>query len=1209
MSNKQFVGLHVHTHHSILDGFSTINELLDEVERLGQTAVGITDHGSLTGVYELYSQAKKRGIKPVLGIEAYMAPSVGTHTDHKPLFFGDGSSRDDVSSRGAYTHILLFAKNNTGLKNLFKMNYLAHTEGYFRKPRISVEMLKQYHEGLIGTTGCPSGEIQTRLRLGQYAEALEHARTMQNIFGQENYYCELMDHDMEEDLERRVRDDLLRISQTLNIPLIATNDNHYTTKDEAYYHEVQLCISTHSTMDVPTSRAEGEGGKTRFAFSGDGYYLKSYDEMAKLFPEDKYPGALSNTQKIADMCDVSIEYNPSLRPIVPLPDNHTEASYLREQAFEGLKHRLPDKAGDETYIDRLNRELDVIISKDYANYFLVVSDFTRWCKYTAEPRVPVGPGRGSAGGSLLAFVLDITDIDPIKFDLIFERFINPERDSPPDIDMDFNDLDRGRVIEYVKDKYGEELVSSIITFGYMKAKSAVKDTIRVLGLPFSLGDMLTKAMPEPVFGKDMPLHHMVTAGSPRYDEAAEFRRVVQENNAEQVVSIARKLEGRIRNTGVHAAGILVSSEPIVNNVPVSMRQADGEFIAQWDYPTCEALGLLKIDFLGLRNLGIISKTVKAIKKTRNVDLDVTELILGDMDDPAVYRLLSQGNTGGLFQVEGSGMKDLLRLMKPTNINDISAALALYRPGPMGSGTHTAYALRKNGLEDKNYIHPDLKEVSDTVLADTHMTLLFQEQVMRLAQLVSGYTAAQADNLRRAMGKKKKEILDEEWGPFYEGAKKNGYSDASIKALWDVLVPFADYSFNKSHSLGYALITYTTSYLKAHYLAEYMTSVLDSVADDTDRTAIYLEDAKQNKLTVLQPDINNSKKDYITLDEKTILFGFKAIKGMGAAVSDFIVEERQKGKFKDFSDFINRVDKSVINRRVLEALAYAGAFDSMGHTRKSIIDSLPSIFDEYRKNIKLRQKQETMGEDLFSLLGEDVVDEYAPTYKIFPADEYPPQVKLKNEKTVLGLYVSAHPLDSLDLKGAGQTHNIAEATRGGLPVVSGFVRRGEEPKVSFAGLISSFVVRTSKAGNRFGLGVIEDKTGSMEFLMFKEALDVYATIIEPDAIAVVTGYVQERNGQMSMIASSVKPLEFSSAGKLPVRFKVTSGQWAQGEDEFRGIVSEYISPNQAEGKEVLVGVRKPNGEVEEVKLDYRVVTDSAMISRVRELFGVACIGRW
>lgn len=2010
-----FVHLHVHTDHSVLDGYGTAAETVKAATVIGQPAIAFTDHGSTTGLYKGYQAAKAEGIKFIAGIEAYFTPSNTTHTEKTPVFFGEGG-REDVAGKGAYTHLTILAYNNTGLSNLFRLNYLASTEGFFRKPRMSLEMLQTHTEGLIVTTGCPSGEVQTRLRLGQFDQALGFAAKLVDMLGKENVYVELMDHGMKSDLERGVRTGLMEIAKILDLKLVATNDSHYAHKHDAKTHEEMLAIQTGAYM----SEAPDHAGGKRFAFEGHEYYIKTAAQMLSLFPNEDYPGAVSNTLEIAERAQIAIEPRNDLRPHFPLPDGYTsDSQYLTGLAYAGLKERLPGKADDLVYKQRLETELSVIIPKDYANYFLVVADFIKWAK---NQGIPVGPARGSAGGSLLAFCLHITDVEPVKHDLLFERFLNPERDSPPDIDVDFDDRYREKVYAYTVEKYGYEFVSQVVTFGGMKGKNSLKDEARIYEFPFDLSNALTKAYPPDVFGKSMSLNDVYDPESKRYSEAESFRSTVKELGAEQIVESALKLEGRMRSTGVHACAVLISGKPLTTAVPLEMRQSDGVMVAQWEYPSCEALGLLKMDFLGLRNLGIVSDAVALIEKHRGVKVDLDALKQGAMDDPATFKLLAEGNTLGVFQLDGGPMRDLLKMMRPTKFDDISAVLALYRPGPMGVNAHTDYALRKNGLQEVDWIHPEFEEPLHDILAPTfglcvtgdtlvwdadrnvqvrvdeiksqvegvrfftyslnettglvekkrvshwfetgvkpvlelalndgtilrvsedhpvrtvegyikaselvvgshvalpgrsfgevsenvsvdealllgyligdgYLTLkqnsftnsdmkvidrvkelakalfsdvyvrviprerngkhytnhlyffagdregvkkkgsyssfqmndwlcrflgadepvlsrdkkvpvqlfgasreaklaflaglwetdghvgekstylrtisselassvqtllrtlgihaqivsnkpylsakygetvsygvyvydgtfwtevlpymssqkkhirfaskttgthsfserlswtqfkqdmtpviatkwehtephvakritryqagaksignfllttygvtgvlnaptsiddsivqskfsdlylehhatttnkvnamlswakvkeirnvgpemmyditvednhnflannvivhncVYQEQVMQIAQKVSSYSLAQADNLRRAMGKKKREVLDAEYVPFRDGAKANGFSDEAIETLWGVLVPFADYSFNKcfsdrtlvrmgdgsvvsgrellgrfrageelwvqsmwadgevrphkvkrvvatgvkpafrvktadgrtiitsedhrlmttrgyvqvkdmvsgvdelivadklpitekqressvknirkahglpvtdaqvdarvrnmtklsqsserklwdqaasvrmkeyqaglsfeersahqkhvdsvtdrgsrvaqlmrdakslkykndpvfrqsvidhlariryvsegqgygrksfasngmwcesqnerdmaewlielgvdfemhkpvgggqcdfyfeglywemdgmdrhvsyferkygdvpfvvvtpedfrervsevlglehvrngdmivsiepvsrktsmvdiemesdgpknfvtfkgvvshnSHTVGYGYMSYLTAYLKANYPAEFFAALLSSVADSTEKTALYLDDARRNGVKVAAPDVNLSGRDYVPLGEDGVLFGLKAVKGVSDAVSDLVVEERERGgRFKDFSDLMNRLPRTIVNKRVFEALAYGGAFDGLGVSRQAVVTALPGLLESFQKAGRVAKKQEAMGGvSLFD--GFDFEEELKPEYKVPAVEEFPNMVKLKHERDYLGLYVSGHPLDGLNLDGVGAGMvRVGEVLSENVVVVPDgeYPQRGKEPIITLAGLVSSWAVRLTKKGKQFGAGVLEDRSGSIEFVLFSDAFKDYGNYLKTDGLFALTGYPQHRGGGFSFVVSSLRPLEFSASGNLPVRVRVTEDQWDTGYHDFMLVLQNYAAPaGSKNGTELIVSVRRFDGSVYEETIPFQVLGSPALAQACRGVFGMKCIGRW
>src|SRR3954468_476374 len=774
---SDFVHLHVHTEYSMLDGAARLGDLFTEVERVGQTAIATTDHGYLFGAFDFWSKATAAGIKPIIGIEAYVTPGTSRFDQTRVRFGQQGQEQDDVSARGSYTHMTLLARNNEGLHNLMRASSLASLEGQMGKwPRMDRDLLQRYGNGLIATTGCPSGEIQTRLRLGQWDEAVRVAGELQDIFGKDYFYIELMDHGL--DIETRVIKDLLRISETIGAPLLATNDLHYVKQEDRASQDALLAINSGSTLADPD----------RFKFDGDGYYVKSAAEMRRVWAE--LPEACDNTLLVAEQCEVTFNTSANYMPNYPVPPGEDETSWFVKEVETGLRVRYPDGIPDEVR-RQAEFETEVITGMGFPGYFLVVADFINWAKNNG---IRVGPGRGSGAGSMAAYAMRITDLDPLQHGLIFERFLNPDRVSMPDFDIDFDERRRGEVIRYVTEKYGDDRVSMIVTYGTIKAKQALKDASRVLGYPFGMGERLTKAMPPPVMGKDVPLGKLFDREHRRYGEGGEFRAIYESDaDVKKVVDTARDLEGLKRQWGVHAAGVIMSSEPLIDIIPIMRREQDGAIITQFDYPTCEALGLIKMDFLGLRNLTVLDDAVANITLNRGFDLVLEDLPL---DDAPTYALLGRGDTLGVFQLDGGPMRSLLRLMRPDNFEDISAVLALYRPGPMGADSHTNYALRKNGRQEIVPIHPELAEPLAEILGTTHGLIVYQEQVMAIAQKVAGYTLGQADLLRRAMGKKKKEILDAEFVPFSDGMRAEGYSLAATKALWDILVPFSDYAFNK-----------------------------------------------------------------------------------------------------------------------------------------------------------------------------------------------------------------------------------------------------------------------------------------------------------------------------------------------------------------------------------------------------------------------------
>lgn len=872
MATKDFAHLHVHTEYSMLDGAARLGDLFTHAKELGMKSMATSDHGFLFGAFDFWRQAKAHDIKPIIGVEAYLTP--GTHrTDRSRVRWGDGS-RDDVSGGGAYTHMTMWAETTEGMHNLFRASSIASLEGQLYKPRMDREVLQTYSKGLIATTGCPSGEIQTRLRLGQFDEAIQAASDFRDIFGKDNFYCEVMDHGL--DIERNVQEDLHRLAKQLNLPYVATNDLHYTRQEDHTAHAALLCVQSGSTLTDPK----------RFKFDADNFYLRSPEEMYSIFGD--IPGACENTLEIAERCNVEFNTKANYMPNFPVPEGENEESWFVKEVEKGLHYRFPQGIPDVVR-KQAEYEVGVITSMGFPGYFLVVADFINWAKRNG---IRVGPGRGSGAGSMVAYAMRITELNPLDHDLIFERFLNPDRVSMPDFDVDFDDRRRGEVIDYVTDKYGEDKVAQIVTFGTIKAKQALKDASRVMDQPYSVGERLTKAMPPDVMGKNIALANVYNEEDKRYAEAADLRALIEDPVDKiygQVFETAKGLEGLKRQWGVHAAGVIMSSKDLVDVIPVMRREADGQVITQFDYPTCEGLGLIKMDFLGLRNLTIISDAVENIKVNRGIDLDLESLSL---DDPESYRLLARGDTLGVFQLDGGPMRSLLKLMEPEEFEHISAVLALYRPGPMGANSHTNYALRKNGKQEIEPIHPELEEPLKDILDTTYGLIVYQEQVMAIAQKVANYTLGEADLLRRAMGKKKKAELDKQYATFHDGMISNGYSEGAIKALWDILLPFSDYAFNKAHTAAYGLVSYWTAYLKAHYPQEYMAALLTSVGDNKDKLALYLNECRAMGITVLAPDVNESTLTFAPVGED-IRFGMGAIRNVGANVVEGMIAARKE----------------------------------------------------------------------------------------------------------------------------------------------------------------------------------------------------------------------------------------------------------------------------------------------------------------------------
>lgn len=1092
-----FVHLHNHTDFSLLDGAARVADLPRAAAEHGMPALAITDHGYLFGAYKFWQAARANGIKPIIGLEGYLSP--GTHrTDRNRVRFAQGGG-DDVSGGGAYTHITLWSETTAGMHNLFRLASLSSLEGQLGKwPRADRELLQLYGKGLIATTGCPSGEVQTRLRLGQYKEAVQAAADFRDIFGPENYFVELMDHDIA--IEKRTRDDLLRLAKDLNLPLVATNDVHYTNEGDAHTHEAMLCTQSGSVLTDPTY---DQGGK-RFAFSGSGYYLKSAAEMRHLFRD--LPEACDNTLAIAERCQSDFE--PAVgkyMPHFPVPDGETERTYFVAEVQKGLHFRYGAVIPAEKQ-ERANYEIEIICMKGYPGYFLVVADFIQWAKNNG---IRVGPGRGSGAGSMCAYAMRITDLDPIDHGLLFERFLNPERDSLPDFDIDFDDRRREEVVRYVEGKYGPEYVTQIITYGTYKPKNSIKDAARVLGFPYSTGDKITKAMPATLQGKDVPLKQLFNEEHPRYAEGEEFRSLYKGDlDVSATHKLASGIEGITRQWGVHAAGVIMSSAPTMDVIPIHRRPADGTLITQFDYPACEDLGLVKMDFLGLKNLTILSDALANIERAGKGTVILEDLTF---DDPKTFELLQRADTLGVFQLDGDGLRSLIKLMKPDIFADISATIALYRPGPMGMDSHTNYALRKNKRQPLTPIHAELEDVLQEVLSETYGLIVYQEQVMEIAQKVAGYTLGQADLLRRAMGKKKKEVLDKEYEHFERGMRQNGYSQDAILTLWRTLLPFADYAFNKSHSAAYGVVSYFTAYLKANYPVEYMASLLTSVGDKKDKLALYLNECRRMGISVLPPDINESQRVFTAVGD-VIRFGFEAVSGLGGDLADTIVLTReQSGNFESFEQFVNAMPSTSITKKSLEALIKAGGFDSFGASRRGLTMVYEAIADEARKTNRRAEAGE------FTLFGA----EFRVPVEI-PTEEWPKKDLLAFERDMLGLYVSDHPLtgmeDQLALYRDVEAADLAAADEEEMsdPL-------GQQRVVTLSGLATAVERRVSKKGAEWGTLLLEDMTGQMPCLVFPKTYKDVQQFLVQDTVVIAQGKVSYRDGGPQLFVDDLVPM--------------------------------------------------------------------------------------
>jgi DNA polymerase-3 subunit alpha len=1172
-ASEQFVHLHVHSEYSMLDGAARVSDLFAEAARMKMPALAMTDHGNVFGAYEFWKKGTAAGVKPIIGMEAYITPGT-SRFERTRVRWGSGGE-DDVSGGGAFTHMTLLAETTEGMHNLFRLSSRASLEGYFYKPRADRELLSMYAKGLIATTGCPSGEIQTRLRMGDYAAACKVAGELQDIFGRESFFCEMMDHGL--GIERRVHADLLRLSADLKIPTIATNDLHYTYAADAESHEVLLCVQSGKTMADPN----------RFKFDARDFYLKTAQEMREVWRE--LPEACDNTLLIAARCDVKFDENADLLPRFTVPEGHTEETWLRAEVERGLQWRYPNGVPDG-HRERAAYELGVMGQMGFPGYFLVVADL---CRHARESGIRVGPGRGSATGSLVSYALRITELDPITHGLLFERFLNPERVSMPDIDLDFDERRRGDMIRYATEKYGEDRVSQIITYSTIKAKAAIKDAARVLGFPYGIGDKITKAMPAPVMGKDIPLAGIFDSKHERYGEAKEFRALYEADvDVKKVVDTARPLEGLRRQWGVHAAGVILSREPLLDVIPIQRRDQDGAIITQFDMGACEALGLLKMDFLGLRNLTVLDDALQHVKDNRGEEVVLETLPL---DRPEAYEILCRGDTIGVFQLEGGPMRSLIRSMQPSAFEDIAALIALYRPGPMGMGSHLNYVERKHGRQRMDPIHPELAAPLAEILAETYGVIVYQEQVLAIAQKVAGYTLGQADLLRRAMGKKKKSILDKEKVPFSDGMRANGYSPPAIDKLWETLIPFADYAFNKSHTAGYGLVSYWTAYLKGRYPAEYMAALLTSVRDDKDKSALYLHECRRMGLKVLPPDVNSSGADFSPVGTD-IRYGLAGIRNVGTnVVASICATRKSKGAYTGFADFLAKVEPVVCNKKVIESLIKAGAFDSLGHTRQGLLRVHAEAVDACLDT----KRAEAVGQfDLFSSDEPNDSQDAVPSLGMeltIPVTEWDKTILLAYEREMLGLYVSDHPL-------LGIEHVIAAAVDCSVSALSG-EDRADASIVTVGGILSTVTRKMTKRGDSWATATLEDLEGAVEVLFFPNCYQDCAVHLAEDAVLLIRARIDKREDVPRLIALDVSVPDISEGPRGPVVITLPANRCTEPVVErLKEVLASH--PGTTEVQLQLTSA----GRSTVLRLDdrLRVTAGTAVMADLKELLGPGCV---
>ena len=1052
VSEKNFVHLHVHTEYSLLDGAARINDLLDAAKNFGMTSLAITDHGTMYGVIDFYKAAKKRGIKPIIGCEVYVAPQ--SRIDH--------DKSDDVK----YFHLILLAENNTGYKNLIKLATKAGVEGFYYRPRVDKEILRKYHEGLIALSACVAGEIPRAILKGNTNHAKEIIKEYVEIFGRDNFFLEIQNHKLED--EQKVRDALKKFSAELNIPLVATNDSHYVRREDSEFHDLLLCIKGNKMIH----------DEQRLKFSSDDYYLKSAAQMRELFAD--VPEACDNTLKIADRCNVDIEFGNFQMPEFPLPlapQPLTPQKYLRELCYKKISDRY-EILTDEIKT-RLDYELETIHGMGYDGYFLIVWDFINFAK---QEKIPVGLGRGSAAGSLVAYVLGITDLDPLKYNLLFERFLNPERVTLPDIDVDLCYIRRDKVIEYVRKRYGVNHVSQIITFGTLQAKAAIRDVARILAVSYAESSRLVKMIPNVL---NISLDDALKKSN---DLRGEYE---SNPNSKKIIDFARKLEGLPRHLSVHAAGVVISKLPLDEIVPLQV--LNGVLITQYDKDKIEELGLLKMDFLGLRTLTAIAETLANIKNTRGFELDLSKIPLRD---ELTAKMLKAGETGAVFQMESAGMTALVKELQPECFEDLIPTVALYRPGPLGSGMVDDFIAGRHGRKKPQYLHQKL----EPILKETFGVILYQEQVMQIVQTLAGFTLGQADILRRAMSKKKADILLAQKENFLRGCESNGVDKILAEKIFELLSHFADYGFNKSHSAAYGLLAWQTAYLKAHYPAEFMAAMM-SGTQDADKVTSYIEIARRMKIKVLAPDINLSAAHF-TMADGAIRFGLSAIKTIGGVSTENIIDERERGgEFKSLADFCGRISLKNVTRSGLENLIKCGAFDGLNKRRTALLASLESAIAAGAK----RRMEKTCG--VINLFGET---EYtAPVEKIPNVKERPKKEILAWEKETLGFYISGHPLDEFRDKLSNLTSTTA--------ILEGkFLNK----RVKVGGVITNSRRFTTKRGDTMAYLKLEDFDGTIDVTLFPNVFYQTMNAAQIDEIVVIEGRVDNSNDPIQILADKV-----------------------------------------------------------------------------------------
>ncbi|OGI05666.1 MAG: DNA polymerase III subunit alpha [Candidatus Margulisbacteria bacterium GWE2_39_32] len=1122
-----FVHLHNHTEFSLLDGACRIKDIINRAKEFGMDSIALTDHGVMFATIIFYNYARSVGIKPIIGCEVYLSP--------RRMHQKEG--KQDARNR----HLILLAKNDQGYKNLLKIVSLGHTEGFYYKPRVDYEVLADHHEGLIALSGCMAGPIAVKILDEDFEGACQEADKLQAIFGND-LYLEIQDHGIKGQAE--IIAGLVKINKEKGIPLVATNDTHYLRKEDAYAQDVLLCISTGKTIN----------DSNRLSFSSKEFYLKTPQEMSDIF--SYLPEALENTVKIAAQCNLEIEQGVNYLPSFPLPEGYTESSYLRTLAWDGIKARYPEIT--ETIKKRAEYELEVIEKMKFPAYFLIVADFIAFAR---QQGIPVGPGRGSAAGSIVAYSLGITNIDPLKYHLLFERFLNPERISMPDIDIDFCIDRRQEIIEYVGKKYGQDKVAQIATFGTMAARGVIRDVGRALGIPLSEVDRIAKLIPA---GPKVTIEQAL-------QEVPEFKAYVTNNETiNNLVKTSLTLEGVARHASTHAAGVVISAFPLTDKAPVMTN--DGQLVTQYAKDDLEAIGLLKMDFLGLRNLTMIDNTLKIIKMKRNVDLDINDLPL---EDAPTYELLTRGDTPGVFQLESKGMKSILKDLKPSVFEDIIALLALYRPGPIESGMIDDFIKRKHGRAKIVYSLPEL----EPILKETYGTILYQEQIMQIASVLGGFSLGEADVLRKAMGKKKMDVMEKQKEKFVKGAKDKGLNPKKAEEIFELCAKFANYGFNKSHSAAYAVISYQTAYLKTHYPVEFMAAVISSMVGDIEKVASYIQDCRAMGIDVLIPDVNESLKDF-TVVGGSIRFGLGAIRNVGDSAVDCILQTREtKGIFTSLYDLCSKVDLRTVNKRVFESLIKAGAMDSFGNRRQML-----EAIEMYVLGISKDQKAKDSG--MISLFGgssEDAANEVKQDN--FPnVRDYSQSEKLKMEKEMLGLYISDHPLNHLNIDLEDIAHDTTVSMK----------EKEDGESVRLIGLITSSKKKITKTKKQMLIAEFEDLCGLTNLLIFPgNNFEKYADLIYPDAFVIVDGRVSKKNDETQFICEKVVTLEQNNNERI-LNINIEAIEDKDVGIKLRDVLQKY--PGSAR---VIINTGEKRIEVGE---KYRIKISAVLREEIGELIG-------